>query len=545
MPTRAGGMPTTTTPSHVKVVVEYEKVEILDSLISMNLSTSQCNESNLLNADNDHDDIEDFNLEFLEQSCTKLLDCDNSLEGFHFEDDDFMRFDGEDSTRELEIDMDTCTVVDLPADTNNSRCLCLDIESPLNNLVGYDGQETEEDGVETEEIGEEEALLLAEAAKLVGDESSDRESVGPVDKKEDQASSSQCSNLKGSNKSSSCAASSSSGRRKTKVDWTPELHRRFVQAVEQLGVEKAIPSRILELMGVQCLTRHNIASHLQKYRSHRRHMIARDVEAASWQHRRPLTWARSQREGNAWLAPMMMQTGCGSSGGHSFAPVTGLPPFQPHHHHHPHLPQAHGHHHIGAPLVVWGHPTVDHSPSHMWHQQQPAAAAAVNTLPFWQQPDGTFWQQQQAAAAPASIGSWTYSSSLPPGVPSPVLRAPPYASSSPPSASSGIAQMMMTPAGITSETFFIDESNMTPGAMYQTSEHPDSAADISAAAGAAACSKPCDFPPPKEILDAVISEALANPCTPLPLGLKPPSAAGVMAELCRQGIFNVVAPSIS
>ncbi|CAK9237485.1 unnamed protein product, partial [Sphagnum troendelagicum] len=323
----------------------------------------------------------------------------------------------------------------------------------------------------------EEALLLAEAAKLVGDESSDRESVGPVDKKEDQASSSQCSNLKGSNKSSSCAASSSSGRRKTKVDWTPELHRRFVQAVEQLGVEKAIPSRILELMGVQCLTRHNIASHLQKYRSHRRHMIARDVEAASWQHRRPLTWARSQREGNAWLAPMMMQTGCGSSGGHSFAPVTGLPPFQPHHHHHPHLPQAHGHHHIGAPLVVWGHPTVDHSPSHMWHQQQPAAAAAVNTLPFWQQPDGTFWQQQQAAAAPASIGSWTYSSSLPPG--------------------------------------------------------------------AAACSKPCDFPPPKEILDAVISEALANPCTPLPLGLKPPSAAGVMAELCRQGIFNVVAPSIS
>jgi hypothetical protein len=32
MPTRAGGMPTTTTPPHVKVVVEDEKVEILDSL---------------------------------------------------------------------------------------------------------------------------------------------------------------------------------------------------------------------------------------------------------------------------------------------------------------------------------------------------------------------------------------------------------------------------------------------------------------------------------------------------------------------------------
>ncbi|KAF9613347.1 hypothetical protein IFM89_007076 [Coptis chinensis] len=48
-----------------------------------------------------------------------------------------------------------------------------------------------------------------------------------------------------------------------KVDWTPELHRRFVQAVEQLGMDKAVPSRILELMGIDCLTRHNIASHLQ------------------------------------------------------------------------------------------------------------------------------------------------------------------------------------------------------------------------------------------------------------------------------------------
>lgn len=47
------------------------------------------------------------------------------------------------------------------------------------------------------------------------------------------------------------------------MDWTPELHRRFVQAVEQLGVDKAVPSRILELMGIECLTRHNVASHLQ------------------------------------------------------------------------------------------------------------------------------------------------------------------------------------------------------------------------------------------------------------------------------------------
>jgi SHAQKYF class myb-like DNA-binding protein len=47
------------------------------------------------------------------------------------------------------------------------------------------------------------------------------------------------------------------------VDWTPDLHRRFVQAVEQLGIDKAVPSRILEIMGINSLTRHNIASHLQ------------------------------------------------------------------------------------------------------------------------------------------------------------------------------------------------------------------------------------------------------------------------------------------
>ena len=47
------------------------------------------------------------------------------------------------------------------------------------------------------------------------------------------------------------------------VDWTPDLHKKFVQAVEQLGVDQAIPSRILELMKVEGLTRHNVASHLQ------------------------------------------------------------------------------------------------------------------------------------------------------------------------------------------------------------------------------------------------------------------------------------------
>ncbi|KAF8412519.1 hypothetical protein HHK36_000487 [Tetracentron sinense] len=74
-----------------------------------------------------------------------------------------------------------------------------------------------------------------------------------------------------------------SSRKKMKLDWTPELHKRFVQAVEQLGVDQAIPSRILDLMKVEGLTRHNVASHLQKYRMHRRHILPKEDDRR-WQH---------------------------------------------------------------------------------------------------------------------------------------------------------------------------------------------------------------------------------------------------------------------
>ncbi|KAL1534074.1 two-component response regulator ARR12-like [Salvia divinorum] len=54
--------------------------------------------------------------------------------------------------------------------------------------------------------------------------------------------------------------------KKPRVVWSIELHRQFVAAVNQLGIEKAVPKRILDLMNVEGLTRENVASHLQKYR---------------------------------------------------------------------------------------------------------------------------------------------------------------------------------------------------------------------------------------------------------------------------------------
>ncbi|TKY58092.1 Two-component response regulator ARR12 [Spatholobus suberectus] len=57
-----------------------------------------------------------------------------------------------------------------------------------------------------------------------------------------------------------------STQKKPRVVWSVELHRKFVSAVNQLGIDKAVPKKILDLMNVEKLTRENVASHLQKYR---------------------------------------------------------------------------------------------------------------------------------------------------------------------------------------------------------------------------------------------------------------------------------------
>lgn len=64
----------------------------------------------------------------------------------------------------------------------------------------------------------------------------------------------------------------SSTLKKPRVVWSVELHQQFVCAVNQLGIDKAVPKRILELMNVQGLTRENVASHLQKYRLYLRRL---------------------------------------------------------------------------------------------------------------------------------------------------------------------------------------------------------------------------------------------------------------------------------
>ncbi|XP_022751694.1 myb family transcription factor EFM-like [Durio zibethinus] len=59
--------------------------------------------------------------------------------------------------------------------------------------------------------------------------------------------------------------------RKARRCWSPDLHRRFVNALQMLGGSQvATPKQIRELMKVESLTNDEVKSHLQKYRLHTR-----------------------------------------------------------------------------------------------------------------------------------------------------------------------------------------------------------------------------------------------------------------------------------
>ncbi|KAJ6844912.1 myb family transcription factor EFM-like [Iris pallida] len=102
------------------------------------------------------------------------------------------------------------------------------------------------------------------------------------------------------------SCSPSQAQRKARRCWSPELHRRFVAALQQLGgAQVATPKQIRELMKVDGLTNDEVKSHLQKYRLHTRRM-----PAAGGQGSRPATMI-----GGLWAAPQESNSQSGSPQG--------------------------------------------------------------------------------------------------------------------------------------------------------------------------------------------------------------------------------------
>ncbi|XP_022732092.1 two-component response regulator-like APRR2 [Durio zibethinus] len=236
-------------------------------------------------------------------------------------------------------------------------------------------------------------------------------------------------------------------RKKLKVDWTPELHKKFVQAVDQLGVDQAIPSRILELMKVEGLTRHNVASHLQKYRMHRRHILPKEDDQR---------WPQRDQTQRSW---------------YPHKPIMAFPPYHSNHV----VP-------VGPPYPMWGAPP--HLASiQMWGSQG---------YPPWQPTEGWHWMPYPVVHADA----W--------GCP---VMPPPH------EYCSAFAQ---NASGFHCSSTMDNRSGMPKSSVeHQLAE---------------------------EVIDMVVKEAINKPWLPLPLGLKPPSTDGVLAELSRQGISTIPPP---
>lgn len=250
--------------------------------------------------------------------------------------------------------------------------------------------------------------------------------------------------------------------------------------MEQLGVDKAVPSRILELMGVDSLTRHNIASHLQKYRSQRRHLLSLEADAMSWSKRRQLYGgAATAADGSKTVTTPWS------------APTMGFPPVAPSVHHF-------------RPWHVWGHPATATSPS-LKH-------GAWLKHPFHSQPPHV----------PPPLPTWALPSPPPLHHPPPPLPPPPPAPSYWHQQGFGFA--------------------MVPGIPHhhQGVYKVDPSIGLSTPAGQLASSQPSfDCHQWRESVDAAIGEVLSKPWQPLPLGLKPPSLDGVLGELQRQGVPSI------
>nr|GMD80068.1 myb family transcription factor EFM-like [Ipomoea batatas] len=170
--------------------------------------------------------------------------------------------------------------------------------------------------------------------------------------------------------SQTAAGTAAQPHRKARRCWSPDLHRRFVNALQMLGGSQvATPKQIRELMKVDGLTNDEVKSHLQKYRLHTRRPGPTPQAAAA---------AAPQLVvlGGIWVPPEYATAAAAAHGGAQAAAAAaatlyGAHPTTTHAHHPASQHFSVGHEFYGAPTQP--PPPPQHLPllHHQFHMYKP------------------------------------------------------------------------------------------------------------------------------------------------------------------------------
>ncbi|XP_051134841.1 myb family transcription factor EFM-like [Andrographis paniculata] len=129
--------------------------------------------------------------------------------------------------------------------------------------------------------------------------------------------------------------SNNSTQRKARRCWSPDLHRRFVNALQMLGGSQvATPKQIRELMKVDGLTNDEVKSHLQKYRLHTRRPSPSSQAAVT-------AGPQVVVLGGIWVPPEYAAAAAAAHGGAPGAALYGA-----------HAAASTAHHHVPPPLCA-------------------------------------------------------------------------------------------------------------------------------------------------------------------------------------------------
>ncbi|XP_019192374.1 PREDICTED: myb family transcription factor EFM-like isoform X2 [Ipomoea nil] len=196
------------------------------------------------------------------------------------------------------------------------------------------------------------------------------------------------------------AAAATQPQRKARRCWSPDLHRRFVNALQMLGGSQvATPKQIRELMKVDGLTNDEVKSHLQKYRLHTRRPIPSPQTAATGAPQLVVL-------GGIWVPPEYATAAATHSGSVAAATLYGAHPTVHAQQHYcaTAAPQVAHHEFYAAPppppLHQLHQPLLHHH--HQLHMYKPPSHAHTHSSPV----SGDRSESIEDGKSSASGGSW-------------------------------------------------------------------------------------------------------------------------------------------